>query len=39
VKGMVRRKSMGTVLAYALFYLVFFALLVLVASFGLVAEA
>ncbi len=36
---MIRRKSVGTILAYALFYIVFFALLLLVASFGLIAEA
>lgn len=36
---MLRRKTVGTILAYALFYLLFFALLLLVASFGLVAEA
>lgn len=34
-----RRQRVRTIIAYLLFYLLFFALLVFVASFGLVAEA
>ncbi len=35
----VRRLPLRTILLYALFYIIFFLLLLFVASFGLVAEA